>query len=75
MKRVDSVVGGAMKWMGVVFLVLVLAAASAFSSPTCMQFLRISTLPRVSAIGEAAAAVRDATWAEANPSHLTSIVR
>jgi hypothetical protein len=38
-----------------------------------MQFLKISTVPRISAMGEAAAAVRDATWAEANPAHLTAV--
>ncbi|MFH1314455.1 MAG: PorV/PorQ family protein [Candidatus Eisenbacteria bacterium] len=68
----DGRVGGMMRFAGAGLLVLMLAAG-AWSSPTCMQFLRLSTLPRVSAMGEAAAAVRDATWAEANPSHLTSM--
>jgi hypothetical protein len=43
------------------------------ATPTCVDFLKISTLPRIAALGEASAAVRDATWAEANPSHLTYV--
>jgi hypothetical protein len=42
-------------------------------TPTCSDFLKISTLPRVVGMSEAAVAVSDATWAEVNPASLTSI--
>lgn len=54
-------------------LTLVCMAGIASSSSTCMRFLKISTVPRVSAMGEATVAVKDATWAETNPAHLTAI--
>ena len=68
----DGVAGEAIAWLGVL-LVVILATGAWASSPTCMQFLKVSTLPRIASLGEASAAVRDATWAEANPSHLTGI--
>jgi hypothetical protein len=43
------------------------------AEPTCVDFLKISTVPRVAALGEATVAVSDATWAEANPGNLTGI--
>jgi hypothetical protein len=43
------------------------------ATPTCVDFLKISTLPRVAALGEASVAVEDAAWAEANPSNLTGV--
>ncbi|MFZ1948335.1 MAG: PorV/PorQ family protein [bacterium] len=54
-------------------LALMAAGAAAAGTPTCSDFLKISTLPRVAAMGEAAVAVGDATWAEVNPANLTSI--
>jgi hypothetical protein len=38
-----------------------------------MRFLKISTLPRIAAMGDAGVAVTDATWAEVNPSHLINV--
>jgi hypothetical protein len=57
-----------------VVLGLILAlAASASSTPTCMRFLKISTMPRVAAMGDAGVAASDATWAEVNPAHLLNV--
>ena len=56
---------------GLVFLAMLGVAALAWAAPTSMDFLKISTLPRISALGEAAVAVTDATWADANPANLT----
>jgi hypothetical protein len=53
-------------------LILVLAAGAS-SAPTSMIFLKITTLPRVAAMGDAGVAVSDATWAEANPSNLINV--
>jgi hypothetical protein len=53
-------------------LILTLVA-SAYSGPTCMRFLKISTLPRIAGMGDAGVAVGDATWAEVNPAHLINI--
>ena len=58
---------------GLVTCLLLVAAGTSFSAPTCMRFLRISTLPRIAGLGEAAVALQDATWAEANPAHLANI--
>jgi len=57
------------------FAAALLAAASLAygDAPTTAEFLKISTAPRVAALGEASVAVTDATWAEANPAHLTFI--
>jgi hypothetical protein len=61
--------------LGVFTVVVALAAlaGSAFASSTCMRFLRISSVPRIAALGEAGVAVEDATWAEANPAHLANL--
>ena len=56
-----------------VLVALVALAGSAFASSTCMRFLRISSVPRIAALGEAVVAVEDATWAEANPAHLVNL--
>lgn len=58
-------------WVLLGFLFLFVASAS--SEPTCMRFLKISTLPRVAAMGDVGAALSDATWAEVNPSHLINV--
>lgn len=68
-QRVSKVVGHLL----IASLVVILWAGDGSTSTTCMRFLKVSTLPRVAAMGEAVAAVRDATWAEANPAHLTAI--
>jgi hypothetical protein len=56
-----------------VVLALFLAVGTSAETPTCMRFLRISTLPRLAGMGEATVAVQDATWAEANPAHLANL--
>jgi hypothetical protein len=48
-------------------------AGAASAQPTCADFLKISTLPRIAAMGEASVAVSDATWADANPANLTAL--
>jgi hypothetical protein len=58
---------------GLVVIVLALAASVAVGGPTTMRFLRIATLPQIAGMGEAVVAASDATWAEANPSHLINI--
>jgi hypothetical protein len=60
-------------FVGAVCALAVVALPLPAATPTCVDFLKISTLPRVAAMGEASAAVTDATWAEANPSHLTYV--
>jgi len=57
----------------VLLVSLILAGSVASAKPTCMTFLKISTIPRVSAMGDVGVAVTDATWAQANPSHLINI--
>jgi hypothetical protein len=62
--------------MGLLGLALILSGTAvpcAAGTPTCSDFLKISTLPRAAAMSEAAVAVSDATWAEVNPASLTSI--
>jgi hypothetical protein len=62
---------GVVVWL---FLVSVLlSAAGASASPTCMRFLKISTVPRIAGMGDAAVAVSDATWAQVNPAHLVNV--
>jgi hypothetical protein len=56
-----------------ILAVLALTAPVAWAAPTCADFLKITTLPRVAAMGEASVALSDATWAEANPANLTAI--
>jgi hypothetical protein len=58
-------------WVTVGFLLVL--SANALAGATCMPFLKISTLPRIAAMGDASVAVRDATWAEGNPAHLTQV--
>jgi hypothetical protein len=58
-----------------VSLVLVAASASvagAAGTP-CADFLKISPLPRIAALGDAGVALSDAPWAELNPANLTAI--
>ncbi|HVP57676.1 MAG TPA: PorV/PorQ family protein [bacterium] len=57
---------------GAVGLMLASAVSAAGPTPTCVDFLKISMLPRVAALGEASVAVRDAAWADANPGNLAS---
>jgi len=57
----------------VAFVLLAWALEAAAATPTCVDFLKISTLPRVAALGEASVAIKDAAWAEANPSNLTYV--
>jgi hypothetical protein len=52
---------------------LLIASSQAAAAPTCMNFLKISTLPRIAAMGDVGVAVTDATWAEVNPSHLINV--
>jgi hypothetical protein len=40
---------------------------------TCMRFLKIATIPRIAAMGDATASVPDATHAQTNPAHLVNI--
>ena len=54
-------------------LTLICLAGAALSAGTCMRFLKIATLPRIGGMGDATVAVRDATWAETNPAHLTEV--
>ena len=64
----------ALRVVGICALWLALASAALGSStPTCADFLKISTVPWIASMGEASAAAKDAAWAEANPSHLTSL--
>jgi hypothetical protein len=58
-------------WVLVIFILVLAVRASA--GPTCMRFLKISTVPRASAMGDAGVALSDATWAEVNPANLTRI--
>ncbi len=58
-------------WILLGLLIVTVSPASA--TPTCMNFLKISTVPRISAMGDAGVAVTDATWAEVNPSHLINV--
>jgi hypothetical protein len=58
-------------WVFLGFFIIAVAHASA--TPTCMRFLKISTLPRIAGMGDAGVAVTDATWAEVNPSHLINV--
>ena len=60
-------------WVGGAWLLLAWALGAAAATPTCVDFLKISMLPRVAALGDATVAVRDAAWAEANPANLTSV--
>jgi len=47
--------------------------SQAWAAPTCADFLKIATIPRVAALGEASVALSDAAWVEANPANLTSV--
>jgi hypothetical protein len=58
-------------WVLLFSLIVTVSVASA--TPTCMNFLKISTLPRISAMGDVGVAVTDATWAGVNPSHLINV--
>ena len=51
----------------------IISVSQASATPTCMNFLKISTLPRIAAMGDAGVAATDATWAEVNPSHLINV--
>lgn len=59
--------------LGAWLAVLAVPIEGAWAAPTCADFLKITTLPRLAALGEASVALSDATWAEANPANLTAI--
>lgn len=53
-----------------VCLLFVIPSFGSASTLTCADFLKVSTVPRIAALGEASVAISDATWAEANPANL-----
>jgi len=56
-----------------VLAILAGTAPGASAAPTCADFLKITTLPRIAALGEASVALSDATWAGANPANLVAV--
>jgi hypothetical protein len=56
-----------------VLFFLIVLSAQVMGASTCLKFLKIPTVPRIAAMGEAVTAVPEVTYAEANPANLIGV--